>query len=205
MTNKDNKTSQKLTPDEIAARKADAVKRAVYKNVMPFLNRIKIATSDNMPHVSFITDDDCSPAELTTRMKAVLELSSQNGELKDYHNENVNNTTILLVSRCQPKETPKNEDDVVPSYVSVCIYVPSDKEVSVDTLMSETVSGFNKDVTVSGEGIEACDFSTDSNIKSADIVVTQFIGAVTKHNIYVPVDEDEDDFTTMAETAGLEW
>jgi hypothetical protein len=212
---KNKQSKPKMTPEEIAMRKAEAAKRAIYKSVDPFMKRLQIAVNDDMPHLYFITDDNCSPEELMSRMKTVLMLSSSSSAIKDYCNDKVVNMTLLLISKCEPKVKPQNEDDIMPSYVSVCLYVPpsiklyseTNEEIDNSMVFTETISSFTSDVSVTDENITACDFSTYSSIKSADIVVSNFLNTVIKYRIYVPPedDDDEDDFGAMLENSGIVW
>jgi hypothetical protein len=229
---KSNQNKPKLTAEQISALKEESAKRNAYKTVEPFLRRLHIAINDGMRHMSFITDDNCSPDELMHRMKTALALSSSSGEIEDYRNEKVENMTLLLISKCDQKTMPKNEDDIPVSYVSICLYVPPSLKINIPTeiivanddgspfkkienvevevylsaVLVITLGKFTPEVCITDGSICALDFSTDSNIKSADDVVSQFLAAVIAKRIFIPTPEDDDDdIGAIATNAGIEW
>jgi hypothetical protein len=205
MGKKDNQNKPKLSPEEIAQRKAEAAARKALADVQPALARIAIALTDKMPHCSFIIPNNKKTPNIgidSETMVKHLELITSAGS-SDKRLNGIDDLVLLMMSK-----TFLDDDNIL----EVGLYVPNahNEKININTLMATIIEDFNCPTdgitanTAKGV-IMSSSLHVESPEKVSDQILITFMTTLKKTSVYVEEESDDEDMGDLANAAGIEW
>ena len=192
----------KLSPEEIAKRKAEAEAKKKLKDVNQVLVDIRQIQKNGIPY--FCKDYDGKYTEKGGNNVTV-------GSLKG--NENVKlirqQDGIETMYTCVIYKYMTDDEEPIHK-LTVLVTVPNDSKISINVLASELASRMQKEnasnhSVIFNENCCTIDFNVESFIKDADKLRDIYRNLMIELGIYEEEDDDDDDMGAMMEDAGIEW
>lgn len=202
MGKKDKANKPKISPEEIAKRKAEAEAKKKLKDVTQVLTDIRQIQKNGIPY--FCKDYEGKYTEKGGKEVIVNAIKGNENVQLIRQQEGIETMYTCVIYKYM------TNDEVPIHRLTVLLTVPNETKISSESLTAQLVDkmaklGANMQSTVFSPNCATIDWMVQSFIKDADTVRDEYRKMMIELGIYQEEESDDENMGDMMENAGIEW